>query len=106
MSVEDCLSTIAASVRNKKPRSQNLLYSYQEAVHHLLNECMSDQAIVEIDTALPHYVHPSNTTPNEYADALVPTSFKVADGYDESTVNDVIIEGFDASIRNRLRKYW
>lgn len=45
-------------------------------------------------------------TPQQYADDLIATSWKVADLYDISTLNDVFIEIVDASIWHSLRNYW
>lgn len=45
-------------------------------------------------------------TLQQYADDLVPKSCKVADMFDELTLNDVIIKGVDPSIGRSLRSCW
>lgn len=48
---------------------------------------------------------PSGMTPQQYANDLIAKLCKVADVYDESTLNDVFIEGVDASIQQSLRNF-
>lgn len=44
-------------------------------------------------------------TPMHYADALYAKSCKVADIYDELTLNDIFIKSFDSSLCHSLQEY-
>lgn len=61
------------------------------------------QVIVEFDIAILRYMQPDNTTPHQYVGDLVSKSCKVADVYDEGTLDDVFIEKMDSSFQHRLR---
>lgn len=73
---------------------------------YLLKKYATDQAIAEIDAAIQCYVHLSNMTSQQYGYDVIDESFKVADAYDKSTLNDVFIESLDASIRHSLCSLW
>lgn len=45
-------------------------------------------------------------TLQHFADDLITKSCKVSDVYDDSTLNDVLIESRDASIHHSLQHYW
>lgn len=60
-----------------------------------------DQAIPKYEAAILRYMQLANMTLQRYAEDLISKSCKVADLYDEGTLNDVFIERVDASIRNR-----
>lgn len=48
-------------------------------------------------------MHLSNMTPQKYADNLVTKICKVADVYDEKTLNEVFVEEFVTTIPHTLR---
>lgn len=51
-------------------------------------------------------MRPSTITLQQYENDLVANLCEVADFYSEGTLNDVFVEGFDATIRHNLRHYW
>lgn len=65
-----------------------------------------EKALAENDAAIVRYVEPPNLTRQQNADISSVNSCKLADIYSESTLNDVFIKGFDASIRDSLHNYW
>lgn len=52
------------------------------------------------------YSQPSNMTPQKYIDDWIAKPCKVADVYDEGTLNNVFIGGDDESRKYTLRNYW
>lgn len=103
MCAENRLPPFVAFVSNKEMRRGKLLRSYPQIVDYLFKKYKTDKAIVENDVAILLYVQPTNTTPHHYADDSTAKSCNLADMYDESTLNDVLIESIEASIRNSLR---
>lgn len=105
MCEEDRSAPLSASVRCDKTRPRNFWRSYPEVVNYLLKKFVTDQAFVEYDATILRYMQPTNMTSQQIADDLIAKSCKVADVYEQSTLNDVSIEGVDASIRHSLREY-
>lgn len=64
-----------------------------------------DQVIAEFDAAISRYMETTYTTPQQYADNLVVKSCTIADVYDKETLNDVLSEVADTSIRHSLRQF-
>lgn len=50
-------------------------------------------------------MQPDNIMPQQYTNGLDAISFKIADGYDEGTLNEVFIEGGNSGICHNLRDY-
>lgn len=106
MCAEVGLSSFAASVRSKEPRSLELLRSSPAVPNFVLKKYASDSRIAMKNVANLRYIQLSSMTPQQYTEELVAISSKVSDMSDESTFNDVFIEGVDASIRNNIHIYW
>lgn len=53
-----------------------------------------------------HYTQPTSMTLKQYADDLYAKSCKVADVYDESTLNNSVVEGVDIFSCHSPRKCW
>lgn len=51
-------------------------------------------------------MQPSGRPPQQYADYRIAKSCKIADIYDESTLNETSIEEVDASIQHSFCNYW
>lgn len=105
MCAQERLDPLAASLRDGQPYSLKLLRSYPEVVIYLFKNNATDQAIAEYDATILRYVQLKNMTPQQFADDLIAKRYKVATVNDKSTLNNVIIEGVDASIRNSSRNY-
>lgn len=97
MSAQDRLSSFATSVRNEEPRTQELLRFCLEVVNYLFKKYATDRATAKNDAAILRYAPSPKLSPQQYVDKLIAKSCKVADIYDEGTLNDVLIEGVDAS---------
>lgn len=96
-----------ASVWFVEPSRQKKLFrSYWENVDYLLKKSSNDQATAEMNFKFVSHTQPTNMTLMQYADAFSAKSCKVADVYDESTLNNISIEKVVSSICNSLRKYW
>lgn len=52
------------------------------------------------------YTQPASMTPMQFADDLYAKSCKVANTYEEATLNDVFIEGVGSFICHSLREFW
>lgn len=65
---------------------------------YLLIIFATDQSIAENDAAILRYVPLFILTPQKQADRLIATLRKDVDVYDDSALNDVVIEGIDACI--------
>lgn len=74
-------------------------------VNRLLRKYATNQAIAENGAAILRYVQLSYVNPQHYANELIVKSCKVAEVFDERTLNDMSIEIVDASIMHSLRKY-
>lgn len=48
---------------------------------------------------------PSGMTPSQYAKDLLTKSFRCKNLYEGNALNEILIKGFDASIRHSMRKY-
>lgn len=75
-------------------------------MNYLFKKYSTARAIAENYAAILRYVHTSDMTPHEYTADLFANSCKVADVYDETTLNGVFKKGADATIRYSLRNYW
>lgn len=73
-------------------------------MNYLLTKHPTDHVITESES---NFALRATTQydPQQYTDALIARSWKVADVDDESTVSDVFKEGVYASIRHILRNY-
>lgn len=89
MCAEEEPSPGTGSVRNYDAKSCKRFPSYSEGIGYLFKKIATDQAIIEFDAAILWYMQPLNMTPQQYADGLVAKSFKVANIYDEGSLNDV-----------------
>lgn len=74
-------------------------------VKFLLKKYAANQAIAENDAGILSYVQAPNTTAQQNADNLITVLCKVADVYDEDTLNDVSTEVVDGSIKHSPRNY-
>lgn len=72
----------------------------------MLRKIATDQEIAKINSAVLRYTKPTNMTTRQYPEDLHAKPCKVADVYDESTLNDIFIKGVDFTICHRVRKYW
>lgn len=96
------VATVHATAASQAPR----LTSYPEVVNHLLKRYANDQGIAETDAAISRYSQPAIMTPLQYREDLFAKAIRVGDVYGDAVLNDIFIEGIDASIRQSLRKYW
>lgn len=106
MCAENRSSSFSESASNKKPRSRKLLRLYPKVVTYLLKKYATDQPMVKNDAAILWYVQPPNMTAQQFPDNSITRSSKVADVYNESTLNDVFNKSVDASFRHSLRNFW
>lgn len=86
-------------------RQKKLLLYYPEVVNYLVKKFANDRAFVKITSAILHYAQPTSMTAMRYVDDLYAKFCKVADVYDDSTLNVILIKGIDFSISRSLRKY-
>lgn len=70
--------------------------------NYFLNNFAADQPIAKYNAAILCYVQQTNPTPQQISDNLITKTCKVEDLYDNSTLSDAFIEGFDASIVHSL----
>lgn len=105
MCTECWLTLLATSMQKEGPRSRKLFWSYPEVVKYLLMKYAIDQATVEYDAAILHYVQPKNITPQQFAKNLVAKSCKITNVYNKNPLKDVFIEGVCASIHS-LQHNW
>lgn len=87
------LHSLPTSVRNQKQRSRKLLRSLPEVVNYLLKTFATSQAIAEYGASTLSYMPPSIMIPQQYAENIFPMSCTVADVYDDSKINGVVIDG-------------
>lgn len=59
-----------------------------------------------MDFKILRYMQPAHVTIMQYADDFYAKSYKVADIDDESTLNDIFIEGVHLFISCSLLEYW
>lgn len=72
-------------------------------VKYLSKKNAADQAIAEYDTTFLRYLQQANITPQQYDDDLIANSCKVANVYNEGTLNDLFIKEVDQSISHSLQ---
>lgn len=70
---------------------KNLLRYYSDIVNFLLNRFSNDQAIGKLDSKFFCYIQLAHMTPMQYTDELYAQSYKVADVYDKSAHNSILI---------------
>lgn len=103
-------STIAhalASVQVAEPlRQKQLFRSYPEVDTYLLKKFTNGQAIAGLDFSISRHSQASSTNTMQYAENLYAKSCKVADVYDESTLNGILVCGVDSAICHCLSNYW
>lgn len=100
------IASVVALVTTIKPTTQKkFLCSYPEVVNYVLKKFANDKAIAEIDCTILRFSQPTSMTPMQYADDLYAKSSKVADAYEELTLNNIFIEEVDSSICHSLREY-
>lgn len=103
---EDGSSQFTALVRNEKTKLRKLLRFYPEQVNFLLEKYKTDQATAESNELIMRYAPLVNKAPQQCADDFIAKACKIADLYDESTVNVVFIGCFDASVGQNLPNHW
>lgn len=86
-------------------RSRTLLCFYAKVVNYLLKKYTTDQAIAENDAAILNDIKLSKKTPQLHSDDVIAKSCNVSGEYNEGTGNDIIVEAFDAAVRDRLCTY-
>lgn len=71
-------------------------------MNYLFKKFASDKEISKMNAAVLRYIQLDSLPPMQYADDLDAKSCKIADAYNDSTLNDIFIEGVDFSICNSL----
>lgn len=85
---------------------KKLLRSYTEAANYLLKKFETEIAIAKINSKILPYIQLAHMTPVQYANNYSAKSCKVADIYDESTLNNIFIQDVDPSTCYRLWRTW
>lgn len=89
----------------KKTCSRKLLQTYPQFLNYILKYATSGVIVKQKARNLRH-AQPTNMTPHQLADNLVSKSRKIGEVHDKGTLNDVFVDGDDASIRNSQYSYW
>lgn len=85
---------------------KNLLRIYLEVINYLLKKFANNEVKAEMDSKILRYSEQAYMTFMRYADDLHGKSCKVANVFDESTLNYIFIESVNPSVFQSLRKYW
>lgn len=85
-------------------RQEKLFRPYRDIVNYFLTKFDSDRRNAKTVSAVLRCTQPASMFSMLYADDLYANSCKVADIYDETTVNHIFIERVDSSIFHSLRK--
>lgn len=106
MSTATHIAPIIASVNAVEPTTQKIrLRSYPEIANYILKKFVDDQTLTKMGAPIHRFTQRVNMTPMQYTDCMYAESCKVADVYEEATLNDNFIEGADFSICHSLRQY-
>lgn len=74
-------------------------------VYYLLKKFTSNQPFVKYDAAILRYMQRANMTAQQYAYDRMAKSCRVADVYEKSALNGVLIEEVGESIHYSLQNY-
>lgn len=105
MYAQSSFAPSGTSSRNQKQPSQKLLRSYLEAGNYLLKRFATYQTIAEYDVSILRYREPLRVSLEQYGDDTITKSCKTADIYDESKLNNILIEDVDSSTRHIFCSY-
>lgn len=72
-------------------------------VNYLLNKYATDQANTEYDATILRYVQPTSIADHKYVGDPMAKPCKVADPYDEGTLNGVLLKRVDRSVRHSMQ---
>lgn len=72
----------------------------------MLKKFPTYQIISELDAAILRYMQPSNMTPRQYSNALVPEPCKFASVYDGETLNGIFNKDVNGFIAHSNLHYW
>lgn len=99
------INPFSASVNTTEPLIQNkLLQSYLEVVNYFRKKFLNDQAMAKMIFKVLRSIYSARTTPLYYTSDIFATSCKVADVYDEITLNNSSINCDNPFISHSLRK--
>lgn len=88
-------------------RAKNRLFTtYPQAVNYFLRKYITDVVTGKKKFETTPFPQSSNMLPYQYAKKLAPKILKRGDVYKEYVLNEIFIEGLDASIRHSTHKYW
>lgn len=71
-----------------------------------LKKHATSEIIEQTLSNITRFVQPSNMILNQYAEELMTKILWSGDVYEEYTLNEIFIEGLDASIRHSVRESW
>lgn len=104
-SASDIVPAVASSQSVEPLRQKKLIRTYTGVVSYLLTRLANDQAIAEISSAILRYTQPASMASMQYADDLYSQLCKVADVYDEYTLDDIFNESVHTFLCHILKKY-
>lgn len=76
-----------------------MLRSYPDVVRYHFETYATDDVIAETDAALPRYIRPSTLSPVQYAEALVTTSLRCKELYNEYVRKGIFTGVLHKSVR-------
>lgn len=84
----------------------NLLWFNPKVRNYYEKQCATEQAIVEYDLTILHYMHTVNITSQDYSYSLVANVCKVVTVYNGRKLTSVYIKGADIFNCQSLHHYW
>lgn len=102
LSADDKSTPITVSVSKNDGKSREPSRSYPEAVHHYLTKLATGQSIAKVDAVIIHSMQLWHITPLQCVNGLAAKSCKVADVYDDATLNEVFLYEIDVSTRQSM----
>lgn len=93
------INLVAASVSTTEPLIQkHSQRQYPKVVNCLLMKLANYEAIAELDSKIYCHMRPAHMTAMQYANDPYAKSCKIVYVYEESTLNEIFIEGVDPTI--------
>lgn len=79
--------------------------TFLQVLNVLLEKYATNEVNAETESEITRFKRPSNMTPSHYAEKLVTKKLQFGDVYEEFALNEIFIEGLNASTHHSIREY-